>query len=329
MTELPFSIDLIRFLADVRTELLTEVFLFFTFLGEVEGYVLLISLIYVTYDKQLAFRLSVLTLITMSLNHTMKMLIMNPRPFIAEGSYAEEWAVSPAKAEELATEYSTPSGHAMAGSGFYSYLYASVRSRPVRVASILLILLTGLSRPYLGVHYLEDVLIGWVLGISIALFSINYAVQIGVLWSGFSHKQQIIIVGASSLLLWVATRALMGWDTDAQPVAFVSYTGFLMGIVVAYPLEAKKIGFDPRSSTLARKALRTVLSVGMVVLTLLLLDEAFEELSDDYSPLGYLLRYVRYAMAGFAGIFLGPLLFVKWGLAERTPQGPLACCSLR
>jgi hypothetical protein len=64
MAELPFSIDLIRFLADTRTELLTKAFQFFTFLGEVEGYVLLITLIFVTYDKKLAYQLSVLTLVT-------------------------------------------------------------------------------------------------------------------------------------------------------------------------------------------------------------------------------------------------------------------------
>ncbi len=319
MAELPFSIDLIRSLAETRTDFLTRVFQFFTFLGEVEGYVLLIPLIYVTYDKKLAFRLSILTVISMSLNHLLKALIMNPRPFITEGSYSEKWAVSPAKAEELTTEYSTPSGHAMSGSSFYSYLYASVKNRRVRIASILLILLTGLSRPYLGVHYLEDVLLGWVLGTSLALLSIKYAENVGNLWSRFSHKQQIIIVGASSLLLWITTRALSDWSTDGQPVAFVGYTGFLMGIVVAYPLETKKVDFDPRSSTVSSKALRYALCVGMVMGTLLLLDEAFAAMSDDYSLLGYLLRYIRYAMAAIAGIYLGPLLFVKLGLAERLP----------
>ncbi len=319
MAELPFSIDLIRFLADARTDLLTMVFSFFTFLGEVEGYVLVVSLIYVTYDKKLAVRLCILTLITMSLNHVLKTLIANPRPFIADGSYSEQWAVSQAKAQELATEYSTPSGHAMSGAAFYSYFYASVKNRHVRIACILLILLTGLSRPYLGVHYLEDVLMGWVLGISITLLSARYAESIGNLWRGFSHKRQIMLVGALSVLLWIITRTLSDSSVEDQPVAFVSYTGFLMGIVVAYPLEAKKVDFDPRSSTLARKALRYVLSVAMIMGTLLLLDGAFEAVSDDYSLLGYLLRYIRYALAGVAGIFLGPLLFVKFGLAERIP----------
>ncbi len=171
MPESSFHLDLVQFLFENRNGPATALFQLFTLLGEIEGYVLVVCLIYVAYDKKLAFRLSVLALVTMSLNHLLKTLIANPRPFISEGTYAEKWAVSAAKAAELATEYSTPSGHAMAGSCFYSYLYASVKNRSVRIAAIVSILLMGLSRPYLGVHYLEDVFLGWALGISMAVFS--------------------------------------------------------------------------------------------------------------------------------------------------------------
>jgi membrane-associated phospholipid phosphatase len=316
MAELPFSIELIRFLAETRTELLTRAFQFFTFLGEVEGYVLFVTLIFVTYDKKLAFRLSVLTLLTMSLNHLLKTIIMNPRPFITDGTHLEKWAVSPGKAQELATEYSTPSGHAMAGAAFYSYLFASVKSRRVTAVCIVLILLTGLSRPYLGVHYLEDVLIGWLLGALIAFLSIRYAGGIAHLWRRFSHPQQLAIVAAFSLILWISTRVLADSGLGDPPLAFLGYTGFLMGIVVAFPLEERAIGFDPRSSALWKKALRYVLCVGLVMGTLLLLDGPFEAVSTDHSIAGYVLRYVRYALAGIAGILLGPILFVRLGLAE-------------
>ena len=320
MAELPFSIAFIQFLADSRNDFLTIFFQFFTFIGEVEGYILVIALIYVMYDKKLAFRLSVLTLFMMSLNHFIKILIRNPRPFISEGTYAEKWAVSAEKAADLATEYSSPSGHAMAGSGFYSYLYASVKNRYVRILAILLLLLTGLSRPYLGVHYMEDVLTGWVLGILIALFSIKYAENIGNIWSKYSHKQQVIIVVISSMILWLFTRVLDDWKIDGQPLAFVGYTGFLTGIVIAYPLEMKKVNFDPKSSTVLFKILRYILSVGMVIGTLLLLDKAFGLISGDSALLEYVLQYIRYCIAGIVAMFLGPLLFAKLKLAETIPK---------
>jgi membrane-associated phospholipid phosphatase len=319
MTESGFSLDLIQFLFENRTAPATALFQLFTFLGEIEGYVLVVCLIYVAYDKKLAVRLAVLALVTMSLNHVLKSLIANPRPFIGEGTYAEKWAVSEAKAHELAAEYSTPSGHAMTGASFYSYLYASVRNRYVRIVTVAALLLTGLSRPYLGVHYVEDVLMGWALGLAIALFAMKFADSIGNAWGKISLRHQIPIVVASSLCIWLATRPLYDSSSQGSPLAFLSYTGFLAGIVLAYPLEVKWVGFDPRSSNALRMLLRYALCVTLVLGTLLLLDGLFERIASESSPLGNLLRYMRYATAGIAGMFLGPLLFVRLGLAETSP----------
>jgi hypothetical protein len=95
-----------------------------------------------------------------------------------------------------------------------------------------------------------------------------------------------------------------------------------VGIVLAFPLEEKTTDFDPRSSPIWKKLARYALCVGLVMGTLLLLDGVFEAVSSDYSASGYLLRYIRYALAGVAGILLGPILFVRLGLAERLPVDP-------
>jgi membrane-associated phospholipid phosphatase len=62
-------------------------------------------------------------------------------------------------------EFSTPSGHATAAAAFYTYLYGKVCSRAVRIVAVAAILIIGISRPYLGVHYFEDVFLGWALGV--------------------------------------------------------------------------------------------------------------------------------------------------------------------
>jgi membrane-associated phospholipid phosphatase len=313
------GLGLVQWLYEHRTAPATALFQGSTLLGEIEGYVLVVSLIFVAYDKGLAFRLAALVLVAMSLNHLLKILIANPRPFVAEGTFAEKWAVSAERAQELATEYSTPSGHAMAGSAFYGFLLASVRSRPVRAAAIAAILLTGLSRPYLGVHYLEDVLLGWALGIPIAVFAWRFREALASAWGRRSLPARLAIVFAASLALWLVTRAQGDPDPEAPPLAFVSYTGFLAGIVLAFPLEARWVGFDPRSASAPRKVLRFALCVALVMSTLLLLDPAFGLLASDASLAGQALRYLRYALAAVAGILLGPFLFVRLGLAEATP----------
>ncbi|MGK0699836.1 phosphatase PAP2 family protein [Priestia flexa] len=97
------------------------------------------------------------------LNWLLKEIFERPRP---------EWS-------QLvdASHYSFPSGHAMNSSAFFVGLLCLVfiytRTQSVRIIAslclILLILLVGFSRMYLGVHYLTDILAGYALGISWAL----------------------------------------------------------------------------------------------------------------------------------------------------------------
>lgn len=321
MTGLPFDMDLMNALADQRSWALTAFFLFWSFLGEVEGYILVVTLIYVMIDKQLAIRLAVLVLLTMTVNHILKIIIKNPRPFIAEGTYVQKWAVSAENAKELATEFSTPSGHAMAGSAFYGYLGATARNPYVKSLAVIAILLTGLSRPYLGVHYLEDILIGWVIGISLTLLALGFADNIGALWARLSYRQQIAITLAASLALWLLTVAVNGWRLDGQPRAFLGYAGFLTGIVIAHPPESRIVNFDPKSSGIAAKVARYVCSVVLTMLTLEGLDRVFSAIADDFSIIGYGLQYTRYAVAGIVSILIAPLIFTRIGLAKPIATG--------
>lgn len=321
MTALPFGEELVRALAERRTGPLTALFQTATFLGDLEGYVLVVTAIYVAWDKRLALRLAVVTLLTTALNHALKTLIANPRPFVAEGSQLENWAVSPARAARLAAEFSTPSGHAMASAAFYAYLYGCVRSRAVRAACVVLIVLIGLSRPYLGVHYLEDVLLGWLLGIALALLALRHVESLGERWARIPYPGQVAIAVGASLALWLATRALDP-SASAPPSAFLGYAGFLTGIAVAAPLETSRIGFDPRPGSAGTKALRYGLAVALILGALSGLDALAGALAREATPTGQILFYLRYFAAAVVAYLVCPLLFVKLGLAAGARSTP-------
>jgi len=315
---LPFNLSLVQFLADHRTSYLTHFFLAITFFGGAGAYFLIAIFIYVAWNKQLAIRLLVLVLLTMTLNEILKMVIGNPRPFIRERTWLKKWAVSPEEAARLAAEYSTPSGHAMGSSAFYSYLYGCIRSRAVRVIAVVAILLIGISRPYLGVHYAEDVLIGWAFGLSLALVSIRYGEAIASAWNRFSSMQEIGATLAGSLALWLLAVLLNGGQTAGQPRNALYYAGFLTGIVIARRLEVSRVNFDPKSSSVVEKILRYLLSVGMVIFTLVILRAGFEMAVDRASVFWNLAEYLRSAAAGFVAIFVAPLLFTRIGWARRA-----------
>lgn len=315
MRELPLREDVVRWLAEHRQPLLTPILQAFTGLGELEGYILVVVLLYVAWDKRLAVRLAVLTLAAMMLNHGLKTLIANPRPFTRSGAYRELWAVSPERAAELATEFSTPSGHAMAGGAFYGYLAAVARNPYARAALVVCLLLIGVSRPYLGVHYVEDVLSGWALGLALAWLAVRRGPTIEARWGRLGDGTRLLLLLGASGALWLATFAAGPWSAADPPSAFVGYAGLLTGILAAGPLEARHVDFDPRGGGAWRTAARYALCVALVIGTLGLLGRAFAAAAAPGSPAGALLRYVRYAAAGFAGLYVAPRWFVAFGLA--------------
>lgn len=106
---------------------------------------------------------SLLSLLGLPLNWLLKQLVDRPRP---AGKDLVLVIVH-------ATGYSFPSGHAMASSMFYGFLLfllwtegPSTRLRRIgAIGLVFLIVSIGVSRVYLGDHWLSDVLAGWIAGL--------------------------------------------------------------------------------------------------------------------------------------------------------------------
>lgn len=78
------------------------------------------------------------------------------------------------------TDFSFPSGHATIAVAFYGYLayilIKLLKDRYKRLIIILTVLMAGLigfSRLYLGVHYVSDVLAGYLVGLAALIIGIN------------------------------------------------------------------------------------------------------------------------------------------------------------
>jgi membrane-associated phospholipid phosphatase len=319
MSPLPFHLEFIQFLADHRTVPLTDFFVAVTTLGTFNAYILIVTFIYVVWNKKLAIRLAVLLLLTSTLNGLLKLSIRNPRPFVREGTYLTKWAVSAQDAGVLAGQYSTPSGHAMSAAAFYTYLYLCTRNWYLRGLAIAAILVIGFSRPYLGVHFAEDVLLGWALGAGCAIVAIKYEEAFCARWIRLSVGNQVALAVATSFVLFVLAIALNGGRAEGAPTAFLSDAGFLTGIAIAWPLEMRFVNFDPKSSHVAIKMLRFLLTGILVLCTLVFFNLAAGHLSAGLGWLGFVLQYVRFTAAAVVNIFLAPLLFSKLGLARTIP----------
>ena len=134
----------------------------FTFLGDEQFYLLLVPLVYWCLNKELGADLGVLLVLSSFTNTALKSFFKHSRPF---------WE-APALQLGDASSFSTPSGHAQTSAALFGYLawFLADKRRGRLWATLLglLMVLVALSRVYLGVHFLGDILWGAAIGLSLA-----------------------------------------------------------------------------------------------------------------------------------------------------------------
>lgn len=131
----------------------------------------LISLI-ILKNKKVGIAISLNLISIAFLNQILKRIIQRPRP---EGFRLIE-----------EKGYSFPSGHSMVSMAFYGliiyFIYKYVKNKKVKttICAILsiLIILIGISRIYLGVHYASDVIAGFLISISYLIIYITIVLRL-------------------------------------------------------------------------------------------------------------------------------------------------------
>lgn len=241
-------------------------------------------------------------------NPMIKNIVLRLRPYMVTDTIKPLRLVDEnADAMDVAAQgYSFPSGHSSNAVTVYGSLAVHEKKRKLLwVLAVLLPILVGFSRVFVGVHYPTDVLCGWLLGI-IVITVVPLLRRV--------IKNRWLFYG---ILLLSAVPGLFYCKTND----YFSSFGMLVGFILAEPFEEKFVKFE-NTSNIFRCILRTI-GGGLLYFGLnILLKLPFpKELLEAGTIVSNLIRMARYAVVIFVVIGVYPMLFKLTGrLFERKAE---------
>lgn len=302
---------------------LEEPMQFFSFLGTQDFFFLVLPLIYWSIDARLGLRVAFTLLASVSVNYYLKLWFAGPRPY---------WVSENVKALSAETSFGMPSGHAQHAVAVWGTL-ASASARFWKWTAVALIFLIGFSRLYLGVHFLHDVLAGWIIGGALLWAFLRYWDTVAAWLRTKSARRQAALAFVVSIVMialgWVSVNRLAGYvfpaayeanalrssDVTPDPISLediFTAAGTFFGMAVGAAWIASQGGYRADGSG-GKRALRFFVGLIGVLILWRGLGMVFPT---GENPTAYLLRYVRYGLVGFWIIGGAPWMFFRLKLAN-------------
>jgi membrane-associated phospholipid phosphatase len=295
----------------------------FSFLGSEEFFLLFLPALYWCVNSELGVGIGFILLTSNSLNHLFKVSLGGTRPYWVSGR------ILPLGAE---TTFGIPSGHAQNALGVWGLLALYFRKTRVWIGGLTVVFLIGFSRLYLGVHFIHDVLAGWLLGLLILwLFNVwwkraavwlpkqtfGFQVTVSFMASMLFILLSVAAVQAQPRLVipddWRVNAMRSGLAPDPYSLSNVfTPAGTFFGLAFGLAVITRRGGFRATGSV-SRRILRYFIGMAGVLILWFGLGQLFPR--GEYLA-AYILRYIRYALLGFWVSAGAPWLFGKLRLVE-------------
>jgi membrane-associated phospholipid phosphatase len=328
-----FQTDLNHFLQSFANDWLTNFMILMTRLGYA-GFLLLFSVVLVfAFDFKKGFLILQILLWTALITLFFKNLFAYPRPFHVDPSLKMLDAELPDQSQRLSTpkdapdffsplpaevvthfqqqkdiSYGLPSGHTSVAAALWRSLMYFYTRLWLHYMCIALIVLVPLSRIYLGVHFLGDVLLGYAIGFgTLALF--YYTSIRKMTWEELLSQKiwQTNLVGFGYL---IGLPILFTFVLKGRESVLASY---LLGINLAYILLKIK-GLPIKQGGFWQGLGRVVVAVSLFLLSSLIITQILKALglAENIGAL-----YIQNLLAIFIFLWGGVELSVKLGWYKR------------
>jgi hypothetical protein len=292
-----------------------------SFIGSAGFYLPILIVLYWCVSPRGAARTVVVLAVSGALNTTLKIVFHDPRPF---------WTDRTITGHEPRATFGMPSGHAQGAAVAWGALGLWARRPAVWAPVVLVVAMVGVSRVYLGVHSIGQVIAGWLIGVGLLVTADRLAPLVVPWWlrrslwlqCGLSLTAALAFLGPTAL----AVADLEGWRMPAAwaraietaggttgPVMIkdgATVSGILCGTLAGLSWLARRGWFDA-GGALWRRAVRVL--VGMAGVGVIW-PAGF--LAGDATPT----IFVTHILLGVWLTAGAPEVFVRLGLAGRTRE---------
>ena len=289
-----WEISLIRFIQEHLGS--TGIFLFslISEFGEEVVIVAILGYLYWGIDKKLGRYVALIALVNLSLNGLLKNIFVRRRPYFDNEGIDPLKVVDPSfdTYDVIGQGYSFPSGHSANVSAVFGSIYYATKKRILLVIASVIILLVGISRFALGVHYPTDVLFGWLEGL-LVIFLINKLME------KCPRETVYLILAACTVPGFFFCRS----------ADYFTGTGILLGFLAGDVFQEKYVRFENTSKKWVA-FLRALIGALILLAVSSLCKLPFsKEVLDSADMPAFAIRMVRYFIATFLSIGVYPLSF--------------------
>jgi len=281
-----------------------------TELGNEKLYLVVLTLIYLSYDKRMGRRMGLAFFLAIYFMDLLKESLQDPRP------------PSNAERDDPVPGYGFPSGHATTSITFYGLITLdhldNPRMRlPVTVLCLFAMVAVPVSRLVIGAHDVQDVVGGAVLALMVLLTYVALLPRVAPAVRAWSLERQLAIGVPGALLLWLVAAAAVAVHQSADPVQALEGTamgpGLLLGCAIAFPLEEAWVGYRPDLMGARRRLVAAAVGLPVTVVAY----AAMAGFGDMVLP-GYLAKLLTYTVLMTVLALLVPM-FIK-RVMDTTPR---------
>lgn len=267
----------------------------FTWLGYTTFFLIALPLSYWLWDRGRAMRLVVLIAITAVINGWLKDYWQDPRP---DPKY---WLD-----QRVIGSYGRPSGHAQVAIAMWLWVAYELKRPWAWAAAVFIIAGVCLSRLYLGVHDIDDIVTGLSLGL------VGIFVFMWFLSPTFASVRNMPAIAHLAIIVAVGVVLFLTWPNEQKPDATVGVLALLFGWVLGADMDHR---LAPDEPVLPAWWLRVLIGIGGIVVLFALriaLDKTVHALSIE----GIVASYAVSALLGFYMTGIAPWAFRKLKLVK-------------